>query len=104
MNNKPGDTLSFNPIRELLNPKFESYKLKSSEFPSNCYTLPFNGIKLRTLPDHTRLAYSEVQARVRHNHLSAGLNGEVVYVDGELTVVLVVSDSVGHYISILVLL
>lgn len=90
------DNLSFPCDRALLNPKFESYKLEipSDVNVSTIYKLPGSGKKLRTLPDHTRLSYAEVQARVRHNHLSSGLNGEVVYIDGELAVIAVTLDQV----------
>lgn len=89
------DHLSFNPVRELLNPKFESYKLSpTNDRSSAIHTLPGQGVHLRTLPDHARLSYAEVQARVRHNHLSAGLNGEVIYVDGDLHVMAVIASEV----------
>ncbi|KAK4700044.1 hypothetical protein P7C70_g6207, partial [Phenoliferia sp. Uapishka_3] len=83
----------FTPNRVLLNPKFSSYKLQPSATPTTfLYPLPTPGLHLRPLPDHARLAYAEVQERVRHNHLSTGLAGEVVYVNGELQVIAVQLD------------
>lgn len=92
----PADTLSFPTVRELLNPKFESYKLEVPSDPSVAvaYPLPGSGLRLRTIPDHARLSFAEVQARVRHNHLSAGMKGEVVYLDGELGVIAITLDQV----------
>ncbi len=92
----PADTLSFPTTRELLNPKFESYKLEIPSDPTVAvaYTLPSSGLKLRTIPDHARLSFAEVQARVRHNHLSAGMNGEVVYLDGEMGVIAITMANV----------
>lgn len=90
----PTDSLTFEPIRALLNPKFETYQLQVPSNPSSLHSLPNDGIRLRTLPDHARLSFAEVQARVRHNHLSAGFGGECVYIDGELRVVAVVLDQV----------
>lgn len=86
-----GDQLSFTPSRELLNPKFESYKLSVPESNGavQSFPLPGAGFKTRTLPDHARLAFSEVQARVRHNHFSPGKAGELVYIDADLRVVAV---------------
>lgn len=90
------DTLSFNPVRELLNPKFETYHLQVPSDPNttSLHPLPAPGIKLRALPEHARLSFSEVQARVRHNHLSVGMAGECVYVDGDLGVVAITLDEV----------
>lgn len=85
----------FTPDRTLLNPKFESYKLQpSAPSATSLYALPSPGLHLRPLPDHARLSYAEVQERVRHNHLSAGTAGEVVYVNGELQVVAIELDEV----------
>ena len=91
-----GDQLSFTPSRDLLTPKFESYKLSvpASDDAVRTFPLPGAGFKPRTLPDHARLAYSEVQARVRHNHLSPGKAGDLVYIDADLRVVGVALDTV----------
>ena len=94
---RPGDALSFNPVREHLNPKFESYRLRvpTDARTTTIHALPLAGIKPRQLlPEHARLSFSEVQNRVRHNHLSVGLAGEVVYVDGELRVMAITLDAV----------
>lgn len=94
---RPGDSLSFNPLREHLNPKFESYRLRVPTDPrtTTLHTLPAPGIKPRQLlPEHARLSFSEVQNRVRHNHLSVGLASEVVYVDGDLRVMAITLDAV----------
>ena len=90
----PADSLTFEPTRALLNPKFETYQLQVPTNSSTLHALPNSGIKLRTLPDHARLSFAEVQARVRHNHLSAGFGGECVYIDGELRVVAVTLNQV----------
>ena len=85
----------FTPDRLLLNPKFESYKLQpASASATSLYALPSPGLHLRPLRDHARLSYAEVQGRVRHNHLSAGRAGEVVYINGELEVVAIQLDEV----------
>lgn len=76
----PTDNLSFEPIRSLLNPKFETYQLQIPTNPSTSFLLP-KSIKLRTLPDHARLSFAEVQARVHHNHLAFGKGGEAIYFD-----------------------
>ncbi|KAL8283338.1 hypothetical protein RQP46_005748 [Phenoliferia psychrophenolica] len=83
----------FTPDRALLNPKFESYKLQpAAASATSLYALPSPGLHLRPLPDHARLSYAEVQERVRHNHLSLGLGGEAVYVNGELQVIAIQLD------------
>ncbi|SCV70631.1 BQ2448_3393 [Microbotryum intermedium] len=77
------DSFSFSTKRELLNPKFESYKLTSPPAGSTAvsFALPEPGLAVRTFPDHTRLSYHQVQHRARHNHLYAGLDGDAVYID-----------------------
>ncbi|KDE02867.1 hypothetical protein MVLG_06612 [Microbotryum lychnidis-dioicae p1A1 Lamole] len=77
------DSLSFSTRRELLNPKFESYKLTSPPAGSSSlsFALPEPGLGVRTLADHTRLSYHQVQYRARHSHLYPGLDGDAVYID-----------------------
>ncbi|GAA5829941.1 hypothetical protein JCM11251_007940 [Rhodosporidiobolus azoricus] len=90
MSRPVADTLSFAPVHTLLNPRFESYKLSApspslpDDLISQSFALP-DGQPFETpkLPDHARLSYNEVGARARHNHLGAGLAGEVVWVDGK---------------------
>lgn len=81
----PEDTLSFPITPSLLNPHFESYKLASPPRGDDAVTtLPLpRPFKTPALPDHARLSYNEVSDRARHNHLQAGKEGEVLFVDAE---------------------
>lgn len=80
----PGDTLSFPTNHKLLNARFESYKLAAlprgdDAVISTPLPKPF------VLPEtaaHARLSYQQVADRARHNHLKAGPDGELVYIDG----------------------
>ncbi|GAA5870986.1 hypothetical protein JCM3774_003496 [Rhodotorula dairenensis] len=80
----PGDTLSFPTNHKLLNGRFESYKLAplprgDDAVISTPLPKPF------VLPEtaaHARLSYQQVADRARHNHLKAGPDGELVYIDG----------------------
>lgn len=90
----PGDTLSFPTTPSLLYPHFESYKLASPPRGDDAVTtfpLP-RPFKTPVLPDHARLSYNEVSDRARHNHLHAGKEGEVLFVDAEGVVTAVQLD------------
>ncbi|TDL22209.1 hypothetical protein BD410DRAFT_271454 [Rickenella mellea] len=87
----------FNVNRDLLNPKFEGYKL----FPVS----QDEAILRFPLPSHptqanisgrtkTPLSLEEVQSRITHNHLAVGIDGNVgLYVDEDFRVVVVRIDS-----------
>lgn len=77
-----------------MNPKFVSYKLNVPTTNTTALIALPSPFALRPLPDHARLSFAEVQARVRHNHLSAGFSGELVYVTGELQVIAIELDAV----------
>ncbi|BGO91047.1 hypothetical protein NBRC10512_001351 [Rhodotorula toruloides] len=88
------DTLSFPTTPSLLNPHFESYKLASPPRGDDAVTtFPLPRVfKTPALPDHARLSYNEVSDRARFNHLQAGKEGEVLFVDGEGVVTAVQVD------------
>ncbi|GAA5960952.1 hypothetical protein JCM21900_000073 [Sporobolomyces salmonicolor] len=89
----PADTLSFTPVRSLLNPKFESYKLASPSRPDAVVSHPLpTPFGTKPLPEHARLSFHEVQDRAKHNHLSTGRSGELVWVDAEGVVMAVQLD------------
>ncbi|GAA5941672.1 uncharacterized protein JCM15063_002636 [Sporobolomyces koalae] len=76
------DKLSFTPTRSLLQPKFESYKLElpSGSSPSRSYKLdtPF---QTQSLPNSVLLGPTQAQHRAKHNHLSLGIEGEIVWIE-----------------------
>ncbi|GAA5991949.1 hypothetical protein JCM10908_002286 [Rhodotorula pacifica] len=80
----PADTLSFPTDHKLLNNRFESYKLAplprgDDAVISTRLPTPF---ALSESASHARLSYQQVADRARHNHLSAGADGELLYIDG----------------------
>ena len=88
----PQDTLfTFTPDRKLLQPLFNSYKLARTEddIPASESTLIPTDARPRTelVSDPTRLSYAEVQARAKHNRLSAGRDGAFYYIDEGLRVI-----------------
>ncbi|KAG9096415.1 hypothetical protein FRC06_008691 [Ceratobasidium sp. 370] len=90
---------SFSHNPSLLNPKFEGYKLKILE-QSACvrtYPLPPPGATQATVSGRRIVPFTEVSARIKHNHLRVGLSGEdFVYVDKNGGVVLVTVDVIGQ--------
>ncbi|GAA5928800.1 hypothetical protein JCM1841_003574 [Sporobolomyces salmonicolor] len=89
----PADTLSFTPVRSLLNPKFESYKLASPSRPDAVVSHPLpTPFGTKPLSEHARLSFHEVQDRAKHNHLSTGRSAELVWVDAEGVVMAVQLD------------
>jgi hypothetical protein len=88
----PQDTLfTFTPDRKLLQPLFNSYKLAKTEddSPASATTLIPTDARPKTelVTDPSRLSYAEVQARAKHNRLSAGKDGAFYYVDEGLRVI-----------------
>ncbi|KAG9120405.1 hypothetical protein FRC07_004118 [Ceratobasidium sp. 392] len=79
----------------LLNSKFDGYKLKILE-QSDCiraYPLPPPGVTQAAVSGRRIVPFTEVSARIKHNHLRAGLGeDELVYVDQNGGVVLVKID------------
>ncbi|KAJ7505342.1 hypothetical protein B0H11DRAFT_1795981, partial [Mycena galericulata] len=77
--------------RNLLNPKFEGYKLDVIA-QENCvarYNLQYIATQA-TISTHAHLSFQEVQSRITHNHISMAPDGSrAVYVDAELRVILV---------------
>lgn len=91
---RPGDALSFPTDHSRLNALFESYKLAAPSLgelavTSSTLSTPFH---LAQLGQHSRLSYQQVADRAKHNHLKAGPDGELLYVDGEGQVVAVQVD------------
>lgn len=81
---RPGDTLSFPADSSLFNNRFESYKLAplprgDDAVISTPLPTPF---VLPETPPHARLSYQQVADRARHNHLKAGPDGELLFIDG----------------------
>lgn len=92
---RAGDPLSFPVDHARLNAKFESYKLAAplrvdGAVVSTALPAPFH---LAEVGQHARLSYQQVADRARHNHLKAGIDGELLYVDGEGRVTAVEVDS-----------
>ncbi|BGP55025.1 hypothetical protein JCM8202_002198 [Rhodotorula sphaerocarpa] len=92
---RAGDPLSFPVDHAHLNAKFESYKLAApprgdGAVVSTALPAPFH---LAEVGQHARLSYQQVADRARHNHLKAGIDGELLYVDGEGRVTAVEVDS-----------
>ena len=92
--------MSFVVNRQLLNPKFEGYKLlllpqeeyiARQQIRSDLRPSQVNVSGRTKIP----LSFEEVQSRIRHNHLALDETGETAfYVDGELRVVRITLDQV----------
>lgn len=87
--------------RELLNPKFEGYKL--TPFPEKeCLTrakVPGGKLQINKIGHSNRLGFRDLQARVRFSHLAAGFPksrtvGTAYYVDHGYNVIQVSFDEV----------
>jgi hypothetical protein len=86
------------PVRALLNPKFEGYRLDPVPEADAVARFPLPRTATQaTVSGRALLSFEEVQSRVRHNHLavgSGGPGGRALYVDAEMGVVLVTLDPV----------
>ncbi|KAI0785280.1 hypothetical protein C8Q75DRAFT_794710 [Abortiporus biennis] len=83
----------FHPVRNLLNPKFEGYKLNALDQENVVFRYPIeNKPKQTTISGRSPLSFQEVQSRIKHNHLTIGPNGKVVYVDEESKLIQVILD------------
>ncbi|KAF8895378.1 hypothetical protein BD779DRAFT_1466807 [Infundibulicybe gibba] len=81
----------FTPDRNLLNPKFEGYRLDliSQEDAVTRYPLEHQ-LSQATASGRTPLSFQEVQSRITHNHISiAPDSARAVYVDSEYRVILI---------------
>ncbi|CAI2190865.1 17357_t:CDS:2, partial [Funneliformis geosporum] len=93
-------TVPIKPLRDLLNPKFEGYKLKVFDENSRLlhFQLPPPGIKLSKIPTNLKLSYKEIQSRSHFNHLFKGFEtkerGICFYFDSENFVILIEYDRV----------
>ncbi|KAJ2555224.1 hypothetical protein EV175_002327, partial [Coemansia sp. RSA 1933] len=94
--------IDFEPNTELLNPRFEGYKLRlverqgagEEDTNSAVRILMPNAapIEPRKLANNALLTYDEVYSRVHYNHLFCGPeHGSLVYIDGANNVLLVTS-------------
>ncbi|KAG8804507.1 hypothetical protein FRC16_007916 [Serendipita sp. 398] len=97
--------MSLTVRRELLNSKFDGYKL--APIPENnavkMTPLPRSGLSQATVSASSHLYFQEVQSRVRHNHLAVGLisspqspSATLGYVDKEGAFTLVLIDRVSY--------
>ena len=80
---------TFRPDRDLLNPRFEGYKLSpiAQEQAVFHYSLQYKPSQLN-VSGRSLVSFQEVQSRISHNHLTlCQQDGSAVYVDGELRVV-----------------
>jgi hypothetical protein len=77
------------PNRDLLNPKFEGYKLDALDEADVLQRHPLaHKPKQTAVSGRIPLSFREVQSRIRHNHLVSSPDGCcVLYVDGDLKVV-----------------
>lgn len=92
--------MSFQPKRQLLNPKFDGYKLSpvSEADAVASFQLPGSGISQSTVSPQSHLLFPEVQSRIRHNHLAIAQDEKsVCYIDKDGQVILVTLDEVCSY-------
>ena len=99
--NAPAYTVPIKPNRNLLNSKFEGYKLKI--FDENSHLLHFKllqpAITIPKIPTNLKLSYKEIQSRIHFNHLFKGFEinkgkGICFYFDSENFVILAEYDPV----------
>lgn len=82
----------FSPNRELINPKFEGYKLQVISPVVARHGLPYKPTQA-TASGRSPLSLQEVQSRITHNHLVLSpASGRVLYVDARRRVVVVDVD------------
>lgn len=87
--------MSFNPSRDLLNPKFEGYKLHAIEQENAVFSYPLpSNISQSTVSGRSFLSFQEVSSRIKHNHLAVGPNQRAVYIDSQWGVNLITLDEV----------
>ncbi|KZT12048.1 uncharacterized protein LAESUDRAFT_733918 [Laetiporus sulphureus 93-53] len=84
---------TFEPVRSLLNPKFEGYKLAplDQEHIVSRYPLQYKPSQ-SNVSGRSLVSFQEVQSRISHNHLTISPSGSAVYVDADLRVVSVQLD------------
>ncbi len=83
--------------RDLLNPKFESYKLSNlNESQIFRCPLPAPGVIQHTVADGSKLmSFEEMQYRIKYNHISCISNtDEIFYVSKDGNIVVVDLDEV----------
>lgn len=82
---------TFDRNRDLLNPKFESYKLLPLTQEEHVYRhlLTYRPTQANVSGrSRTPLSFEEVQSRIRHNHLSVAQDGQsALYVDENFNIV-----------------
>lgn len=82
----------FSPNRELLNPKFEGYKLQVISPGIARHGLPYKPTQVTT-SGRSPLSLQEVQSRITHNHLVLSpAPGRALYIDADHRVVVVDID------------
>ncbi|KAF7346307.1 CS domain-containing protein [Mycena sanguinolenta] len=75
--------------RNLLNPKFEGYKLDIRDNSVTCHGLQYTATQ-STVSTTSPLSFQEVQSRITHNHISVAPNdSRAVYIDAQYRVILV---------------
>ncbi|KAG0693180.1 hypothetical protein DFH29DRAFT_816611 [Suillus ampliporus] len=82
---------SFTPNHDLLNPKFEGYRLEviSQEDAVTRFGLEYRPTQVAN-SGRSPLSFKEVQSRITHNHLAtANGSGRCLYIDSEHRVILV---------------
>lgn len=87
---------ALHPDRELLNPKFDGYKLDpiSSEDTVCRYALQHKATQASVSGRH-HFSFQEAQSRIRHNHLSVSPDAEqAVYIDENFRVISIRLDHV----------
>ncbi|CAG8528924.1 6258_t:CDS:2 [Ambispora leptoticha] len=85
------------PNRNLLNPKFEGYRLNIFDDEKHLLRVPLPepGINIPKVPVNANLSYNEMHSLVHYNHLFAGFTadiGNALYFDSELQIILVEYD------------
>lgn len=97
-NRPPTDTLfTFTPDRKLLQPLFNSYKLRNSSDEPSSASFPIpkpSQPRNEQVTTPSRLSYAEVQARAKHNRLTPGKDGNLYYIDQGLGIVRISLDQV----------
>ncbi|KAJ7600525.1 hypothetical protein C8J56DRAFT_910528 [Mycena floridula] len=74
--------MSFRPLRNLLNPRFEGYRLDpiaQDDFVAR-FDLQYQ-VSQSTSSTRSPLAFQEIQSRITHNHLAVASAGRALYVD-----------------------
>jgi hypothetical protein len=97
----PKYTVPIKPVRNLLNSKFEGYKLKIFDEKSQLihFQLPLPAITIPKISTNLKLSYKEIQSKIHFNHLYKGFEinkgkGICFYFDSENFVILAEYDPV----------